>query len=191
MVDTLVQAAAQVFSQEGFDGASTNSVAERAGVSIGSLYQYFPNKLALLEAVNESYIIGLWITASRACRNAHKLPWLDALRSIVAAKVDYHIKDRRLFGVLQNELPASFPTGADGIRTRQLLEKELRDFLLAHQTTIRIDVDRAVHMLPVVGKGIIATMFLSNPEDLMGDRIVDEVTKVLNHYLTGPEAKSL
>jgi len=187
MVDSLVEAAAQVFSQTGFDRASTNAIAERAGVSIGSLYQYFPDKRALLEAVNESYVIGLWLTASRACRNACALPWSEALRSIVAAKVDYHMNDSRLFGILQNELPATFPVGAEADLAKQQLEHELRNFLVAHRTMIRVDIDRAVQMLPVVGKGVLATSFLSNPDDLKSGRIIDEVTKVLSHYLTESE----
>lgn len=46
-VDKILAAAAQVLAEEG-DGATTDRIAARAGVSIGSLYQYFPNKDALL-----------------------------------------------------------------------------------------------------------------------------------------------
>lgn len=47
MVETLLEAAAQVLETKGLEGFNTNAVAERAGVSIGSLYQYFPGKDAL------------------------------------------------------------------------------------------------------------------------------------------------
>ncbi|HTV71888.1 MAG TPA: TetR family transcriptional regulator [Rhizobiaceae bacterium] len=44
----IVEAVARILEQDGLDGFSTNAVAERAGVSIGSLYQYFPRKEALI-----------------------------------------------------------------------------------------------------------------------------------------------
>src|SRR3569832_1710302 len=55
-VDVLVEATARVLVKEGFDRASTNRIAEQAGVSIGSLYQYFPSKEALVAALVERHI---------------------------------------------------------------------------------------------------------------------------------------
>lgn len=50
-VDALVEATARILVRESFDRASTNRIAAEAGVSIGSLYQYFPSKEALVAAV--------------------------------------------------------------------------------------------------------------------------------------------
>ena len=50
-VDALLEATTRVLLKEGYDRASTNRIAEVAGVSIGSLYQYFPSKEALVAAV--------------------------------------------------------------------------------------------------------------------------------------------
>lgn len=59
MVATLLEAAAQVLETKGLEGFNTNRVAERAGVSIGSLYQYFPGKdaltIALMRRENERF----------------------------------------------------------------------------------------------------------------------------------------
>jgi AcrR family transcriptional regulator len=59
MVATLLEAAAQVLETKGLEGFNTNAVAQRAGVSIGSLYQYFPGKdaltIALLRRENERF----------------------------------------------------------------------------------------------------------------------------------------
>src|ERR1700693_2443208 len=50
-VDALLEATTRILIKEGYDKASTNRIAEVAGVSIGSLYQYFPSKEALVAAV--------------------------------------------------------------------------------------------------------------------------------------------
>src|SRR5439155_25257373 len=50
-VDALIEATARILVREGFDKASTNRIAEVAGVSVGSLYQYYPGKEALVAAV--------------------------------------------------------------------------------------------------------------------------------------------
>ena len=50
-VSVIVEAAARILERRGFEGFNTNAVAAKAGVSIGSLYQYFPNKDALLSAL--------------------------------------------------------------------------------------------------------------------------------------------
>src|SRR5216110_1553486 len=54
-VEAIVQASAHILGRRGWAGFTTNGVAEAAGVSIGSLYQYFPNKLALVEEVRRRH----------------------------------------------------------------------------------------------------------------------------------------
>src|SRR5262245_22578633 len=55
-MNAVIEATEQVLERDGFAGLTTNRVAERAGVSIGSLYQYFPHKEALLVALAERYL---------------------------------------------------------------------------------------------------------------------------------------
>lgn len=55
-VERILTAAARIFDERGYGGTTTNHVALEAGVSIGSLYQYFPNKDALLVALAERHV---------------------------------------------------------------------------------------------------------------------------------------
>ena len=50
-VDAILDATARILAEDGFEAVNTNRVAEVAGVSVGSLYQYFPNKGSLVGAV--------------------------------------------------------------------------------------------------------------------------------------------
>ncbi|MDJ0498824.1 MAG: TetR/AcrR family transcriptional regulator [Acidimicrobiia bacterium] len=56
MVDRILEAAARIFVEQGYHETTTNHVAEAAGVSVGSLYQYFPNKDALLVGLAERHV---------------------------------------------------------------------------------------------------------------------------------------
>ena len=190
-VDAIVEAAARVFESSGFDGASTNKIAEIAGVSVGSLYQYFPDKLGLLQAVNERYLVRMWGAVSVACREALLLPWPDALRHVVTTKINYHLKGGRLFGVLQTELPASATIGIQLEIATKYFEVQMRNLLIANASMVAVDVDRAAHMIPIVGKGILNAAFISRPEDLGNGRIIDDLTNVLVNYLSKPELSEL
>jgi AcrR family transcriptional regulator len=55
-VEIILQAGARVLSEEGWAGFTTNKVADLAGVSIGSLYQYFPDKLSLVDAIRHRHL---------------------------------------------------------------------------------------------------------------------------------------
>jgi len=58
-VEAILGAAADLLASRGYDAASTNGIAARAGVSVGSLYQYFPNKDAIVTALLERHMRGV------------------------------------------------------------------------------------------------------------------------------------
>lgn len=64
MDQLLLEAAARVLEEDGAAGFNTNRVAERAGVSVGSLYQYYPNKAALLFRLHELETVDTLATIS-------------------------------------------------------------------------------------------------------------------------------
>ena len=70
MVETLLEAAARVFVREGYAKATTNRIAEAAGVSVGSLYQYFPSKDALAVELLRRYREGLVEVVTRRLATA-------------------------------------------------------------------------------------------------------------------------
>jgi AcrR family transcriptional regulator len=55
-VEHLLNTAAQLFDEMGYEAVTTNAIAARAGISIGSLYQFFPNKQAVVDALVERYL---------------------------------------------------------------------------------------------------------------------------------------
>lgn len=70
-VDFIFEATIQVLVADGPSQLTTTRVADRAGVSVGTMYQYFPHKQALFYAVNERYLDALGDKVERACRKKH------------------------------------------------------------------------------------------------------------------------
>ncbi|MCW7541777.1 TetR/AcrR family transcriptional regulator, partial [Aquabacterium sp. A7-Y] len=66
-VEAIFDASIQVLIDGGIERVTTTRVAERAGVSVGSLYQYFPNKQSLLAALLERYLLGVVEAVEQAC----------------------------------------------------------------------------------------------------------------------------
>jgi AcrR family transcriptional regulator len=88
-VDAIFEATIQVLLKEGARNLTTTRVAERAGVSVGSLYQYYPNKEALLVAMLEKHLDLIGKAAQLACRKSHGCPVNEMVANILDAFVAY------------------------------------------------------------------------------------------------------
>ncbi len=86
LVERIIAAAARVFDERGYAAATTNHVAEEAGVSIGSLYQYFASKDELLVALAERHVAEALpaVRAHVAEIEATRLPLEETLRALLA-----------------------------------------------------------------------------------------------------------
>ena len=82
MVEAILEAAAEVFAELGYARTTTNKIAERAGVSVGSLYQYFPNKDALVASIYKEHQIKIHLVARNALKRLgdHSITLEEVLR---------------------------------------------------------------------------------------------------------------
>ncbi len=86
-VEAICEATIQVLLSHGAERLTTSRVADRAGVSVGTLYQYFPNKQSLLFAVFEDHLHRVAVAVESACQQAHHKPLADMIRGVVEAYV--------------------------------------------------------------------------------------------------------
>lgn len=84
-LEAIYEATIQVLLAEGMHRLTTTRVAERAGVSVGTMYQYFPNKLALLYALNEHYLDRVAKRVEQACRETHGAATEQMVQALVDA----------------------------------------------------------------------------------------------------------
>jgi AcrR family transcriptional regulator len=102
-VEAIVEATAQVLRAHGWDDATTRRIAERAGVSEGSIYQYFPSKTALLAAVMERHIDEAAELLGERLSEVFEAPWPQPVAALVGLAVDLHLHDPELHEVLVEE----------------------------------------------------------------------------------------
>ena len=86
-VEAICEATIQVLLSYGAERLTTTRVAERAGVSVGTLYQYYRNKRSLLAAVFEDHLNRVAVAVESACEQAHHKPLADMIRQMVEAYV--------------------------------------------------------------------------------------------------------
>jgi len=185
-VNALLEATTRVLIKEGYDRASTNRVAEVAGVSIGSLYQYFPSKEALVAAVIDRHRQEISEVTRKALIGAAALPIEAAAREFVSVAIDGHRVNPKLHGVLAEQIPrvGRLENIEANIREGYAL---VRDYLEARRDEIDVaDLDLAAFVLVTVVEALTHAAVLRRPDLLTGEkagRFVDDVTRMVVQYL--------
>ncbi|TVQ86606.1 MAG: TetR/AcrR family transcriptional regulator [Deltaproteobacteria bacterium] len=168
-VDALIEATAQVLVAEGYARATTNRIAKRAGVSIGTLYQYFRDKDALIEALTERHLRSLVQVAAGPLTGATDLPIPELTRRIVDALIEMHRTDPALHQVLATQAPVDLIQ-----RLRRATEQILSaDMAARHERGENKVVDAPLSAFLVVCliDEAIRSAILDRPELLEGDRL--------------------
>jgi AcrR family transcriptional regulator len=185
-VDALLEATTRILLKEGYDRASTNRIAEVAGVSIGSLYQYFPSKEALVAAVIDRHTQEVAEVTRKAMVKAAALPIEGAAREFVSVAIDGHRVNPKLHAVLSEQIP----------RVGRLENIEanvcegyalVRGYLEVHREEIDVaDLDLAAFVLVTVVEALTHAAVLRRPDILSDEkagRFVDDVTRLVVRYL--------
>jgi AcrR family transcriptional regulator len=185
-VDALLEATTRVLVKEGFDKASTNRIAEQAGVSIGSLYQYYPSKEALVAAVIERHSQEIARVVRGAMEEVASEPLDKGVRRLVAVAVEAHRIDPKLHRVLAEQIPR---TGR--FKGVEPFNRESYDFFMvyleAHRAELReMDLGLAAFMCVTAIEALAHTAVL-HCSDMLADKalgsLIDETTRLIIGYL--------
>jgi AcrR family transcriptional regulator len=136
-VNVILEASARILEADGLHGFNTNAVAAKAGVSVGSLYQYFPNKDAILLALINSFEDATQEAILQALQSGKGWPLKTSLKLFVRALVGMHYRRPKLNRVLEAE-EERLGGGADDFAFRP----GLPDLLQEHKNEIATPVSR-------------------------------------------------
>jgi AcrR family transcriptional regulator len=179
-VSGFLRAAASVIAEVGFERATMTAIAERAHSSVGSLYQFFPNKLSLAEALRNQYVGNIeqsWITLGHqaAAMNAE-----DLTCRLVELQIEI-VKNHPVLLTLLDVLPISHAR-------RELIRTRIAEVLMAHQpgmssaTALRI-----ASVVQQISRGLLSLYAQAGASE--GIAIIKEFKAVLTGYLV-PKLKA-
>lgn len=177
-VAAILEAAARILETTGYDGYTTNAVAARAGVSVGSLYQYFPNRDAITRALIEqesgallSDILAMQVHADG----------LVGIRALLAIAVHHQLRRPRLARFLDAEearLPASAALQENGERAAAVLRRCLETIGLPEEVEIAI----VIRDVMAITRGMVDSAGSHGESDQQA--LLARVTAAVSGYLT-------
>lgn len=191
MVDRILDAGQKMLIDHGYDGASTNRIAEAAGISPGSLYQYFPNKDTIAEAVIDRFSDEL--AARVAARVSERLdqPAPDYVRESIAALVDALDVHPEFLRAVMEQTPR-LGAGSKLVAFEQRIGELTVAYLTINQAQVRPEtqLDTAAWMLVRMVEHLCVRYILDQPA-IDRDVFIDEITVMAISYLrpwpTAPE----
>ena len=181
--ERILEAAINVFTEYGYDRGTTNRIAEWAEVSIGSLYQYYPNKDAIVVELAVRHLDTGVAAANQRRQSGTPTSIEDILGSIVATAIDNHRQDPEFLRILIEQAP----------RSRGLMAKvaELQDAstiamrqILAAQPEVTVDDKDAAARLVVLTIESVVHHALAAPRTLDAVALNKELVAMLTRYLT-------
>jgi AcrR family transcriptional regulator len=184
-VDAIVKAAAQVFARRGYAGTTTNHIAERAGVSIGSLYEYFPSKDALLAALMEAHIeeAAAALTAAGADVASRRPDLAGTVRHLVRTMIALHARDRDLHRVLFEEAPLSRPLRQTLRDVEQRTVADVAMLVDGHPEVRVADVPLAAAVVVHTVEALTHKLVLHGDCGVDVDAYTEEIVRLVTRYL--------
>ena len=180
-VEVILTAAERVLARHGLGGLTTARIAEVAGLSVGSLYQYFPNKEAIcgamIERTTEQYhqVLVAALAAVRA------MPFEPAFRSVIAGLLQAYRHNARVHAGLLDMVPLS---GRDALYRHMLARHAgaIADALRERGDEVRRPPDLVAHVLMSAADGVTRAI-AAEPDDARIDDLIREVVDMGVAYL--------
>ncbi|PJK21362.1 TetR/AcrR family transcriptional regulator [Mycolicibacterium goodii] len=181
--DRILDAAVAVFAEYGYARGTTNRIAECADISIGSLYQYFPNKDAIVVALAARHLDnGITTTIQR--QQQHGPGSLEhVIGDIVATAIDNHRHDPEFLRLLIEQAPRSRDLLVKVAERRDESIEAMRELFAAHPAVTVEDEDAAARLVVITIEAVVHHA-LAAPRTLGIDDLNRQLVAMLTRYLS-------
>jgi len=182
-VDLILDTAADLVAEAGYEALTTNAIADRAGISIGSLYRYFPDKDAILRGLVERYLAQLQSLYDEVfTEDAVYLPLPVLLDRLLDPMIAFHCQCPSFKQILLGS-----DVSADIAAASLALEKETTERIKGFLQLKAPDLDEErAYLLATVSKATVKTLFSLLPPDANEEfraQVSAEVKRMLLAYL--------
>ncbi len=180
-VEAIYDATVQVLLRNGADRLTTVHVARRAGVSVGTLYQYFPNKQALLFAVLERQLLRTVKAVEDACAANHFQPLEIMVDALVNRFIDAKLLDRDA-SVALYRIAAEAGGNLIVERTRKRFEAAITAMLQTADLPSSADVAFMVHIIYLTMAGTLRGHLESHAPPRLTRKLREHLAKLVLAY---------
>jgi AcrR family transcriptional regulator len=188
-VDAMLTAGARILAQEGLEAATTARIAEVAGVSIGTLYQYFPSKEAIVAALIDRYFADVEEQFTATLAGLSSAPTDLAVKELVRMLVRMVRTNAPLYGVLEVQSKA-LGKYSDERRTRDVIGAQVVAFLKSRRKGLRPkSLDAAIFLSVHVVDALVEATLIERPEFLATQEFEDELCDLVGRYLLADQSE--
>jgi AcrR family transcriptional regulator len=185
-VTAILDAAARVLVERGYAATNTNLVAELAGVSVGSLYQYFPNKDALITALQQRHVRQMNEAAERVLALDEDVDFATALNRAIGAIVEAHRVEASLHRVLERQL-AGMETLDDHDEVERRMSEQILQLLKRYPDDVKVpDLRLATYVLMHSLHALVHAVVHQRPSGVSLKQATKELVRFTQLYLTAP-----
>lgn len=178
-VEAILGAATDILTRYGYAKLTTNRIAERAGVNIGSLYQYFPSKEAIVAELRKRHVAEQQAAAEQTLA-AHRNVGLEGtIRALVSLGLTMHARAPAVHQAFTEQLPER-ERRSTSAKNPLVLEMQRR---LEHAAVGVPDRELALWIIDTVAHAVIHRAVVERPTDLSSELMASELTTLLVRYL--------
>ena len=181
-VEAVLDAVIRILKRDGIAGVTTNRIAEVAGISIGSLYQYFPDKRAIFLALHDRHVREIVALVERTLIAHADAPLEGFVAALVGELIEAHGVDPELQELLANEVPL----GKGGARAFQTTLRRAFHLAISARGAQRYtpaELDRILFVLPVIVDALTHSIAHARPPKLSLAAAKAEAVRVVLAYL--------
>ncbi len=183
-VDCILKAAESIIVKSGYDAATTNNIAEVAGVSIGSLYQYFASKEAIAAALVESAVMNATEVLRDCLIENMAKPLEESARQIIRTILETRKQYSFIFLRLPREVP-KLGRLSRNVTTEKFLYNTIRAYYQHHRTEIGVeDIEVAMFVSEHIIVGSIDAYLNNNAPVITDEQLVEQLSDAFVKYLT-------